>query len=58
MLTLSGIPHHYNDLNMTEGVRERVHSQFYGRKMSYKIIFYLPEILGQFLDNDDHVMYL
>ena len=27
-----------------------VHSQFYGRKISYEAIFYLPEILCKFLD--------
>ena len=58
MQTLSGTLHNYNDLNMTEGMKARVHSQLYGRKISYEIIFYLPEILGQFLDKDDHVMYL
>ena len=36
MLTLSGTLHNYNDLNMTEGMRARVHSQFYGRKRSYE----------------------
>ena len=43
-------------LNMTEGMRARVHSQFYGRKITYETIFYLPEILGQFLDKDNHVI--
>ena len=45
-------------LNMTEGVRARVHSQFYERKISYEIIFYLAEILGYFLDKDNHVICL
>ena len=26
--------HHYNDLNMTEGMKARVYSQFHGRKIS------------------------
>ena len=42
MLTLFGILHHYDDLNMTEGMRVRVHLQFDGRKISYEAIFYLP----------------
>ena len=58
MLTLSGTLNHYNDLSMTEDMRARVHSQFYGRNTSYEIIFYLLEILGQFLDKDNHEMYL
>ena len=60
MLTLSGTLHYYNDLNMTEGMRARAHSQFYGRKTSYETIFYLPEILGQFRDSSClfHVAFL
>ena len=58
MLTLSGTLHNYNDLNITEGMRARVHSKFYGRKISCEAIIYLPEILGQFLGKDNHVMYL
>ena len=58
MLNLCGTLHHYNDLNTAEGMRARVHSQFYERKISYETIFYLLEILGQFLSKDDHVMYL
>ena len=58
MLTLPGTLHNYNDLNMTEGMRARVHSKFYGRKISYETIFNLPKILRQFLGKDDHVMYL
>ena len=53
MLTLSGTLHNYNDLNMTEGMRARVHSQFYGRKISYETIFYLSDILDQFLGKDE-----
>ena len=49
MLNLSGTLHNHNDLNMTEGMKARVHSRFYGRKISYETILYLPEILGQFL---------
>ena len=55
---LSGTHDHCNDLNMTEDMRARVHSQFYGRNISYETIFYLLEILGQFVDKENHVMYL
>ena len=55
MLTLFGTLHHYNDLNMTEGMRARANLKFFGRKISYETIFYLPEILDQFLNKDDHV---
>ena len=51
-----GILHHYNDLNMTEGMGARVNLQFYRIKMSYETIFYEPEILSQSLDKDDHLM--
>ena len=57
MLTLSDTLHNYNYLNLAEGMRARVNSQFYGRKTSYETIFDLPEILGQFLGKDDHMMY-
>ena len=43
---------------MAGGMRARVYSKVYVRKTSYETIFYRPEILGQFLDKDDHVMYL
>ena len=58
MLTSFGTHHHYNDLNMAEGMRARVHLQFYGIKLSYKINLYLLEILCEFLDKHDQVMYL
>ena len=48
--------HHYNDLNMTEGMKARTHSQFCGRKISYETIFCLLEIIDQFVDKDDHNM--
>ena len=50
MSTLFETLRHYNDLNMTEGMSATVHSQFYGRKISYEAVFYLPEILCKFLD--------
>ena len=41
-----------------EGMRASVNSQLYEWKISYEIIFYLPEIqLGQFQDQDDQAMY-
>ena len=46
------LANHYNGLNMTEGIRARVYLQFYGRKISFKTIFYLPKILSQFFDKD------
>ena len=58
MQALFSILRHYNDLNMTGGMRARVQLQFYGRNMSYKTIFYLPKVLDRFFDKDDHVMYL
>ena len=58
MLTSFGTHHHYNDLNMAEGMRARVHLKFYGIKISCKINLYLLEILGEFLDKHDQVMYL
>ena len=58
MVTLSGTDDHYNDLKMTEYMRARVDSQFYGRNISYKTIFYVLEILGQFVDKENLVMYL
>ena len=44
-------------LVLSEGMSARVHLQFYRRKISYKTIVYLPKILSQCLNKDDHVMH-
>ena len=45
----------FDMLTLIEDMRARAHSQLYGRKITYETIFYLPEILGQFLDKDDPI---